>query len=279
MTPALLALALQAAPDAQGPAPVAPPPTTQPAAPAATTTPPAPAQEPPPVAEPTIPAPPPTTTTAPSQPYNYPETATSTPPASVTPLSPAIPPPNSPLNAPPTATGVPDDIKYRRLVFAGLVTLNFSIETAVPSGDFQFFLGTNLRPRKRARGGQWNTAIGYQLGLSVGHADLATLEFSSEDPNLNDFESFAPVFYHRHHITAMGHGGKRGRLYYSFGGGALIWQTTPFAVEGETRLGYVFFAPEGRRAKGVIGGQARLSGGFGGIPLPQFGLFAGAFVF
>lgn len=267
MTPALLALALQAAPAPQRPAVVAPPPTTQPAAPATAA--------PAPVAEPTVP-PAPEPAPVPSQPYNYPDS-----PAPSAPLSsPAIPPPNQPLAAPPPATGVPDDVKFRRLVFAGIVTLNFHIFTYIPSGDFQFFLGTNLRPRKGMSGKPWNTAIGYQLGLSVGIADLPTLEFSSEDPNNDgDFDFNLPLFYHRHHITAMGHGGRRGRLFYSFGGGALIFQTTPFAVEGEGKLGYVFSVQEGRRAKGVLGGQARLGAGFGGIPLPQFGLFLGLLVF
>jgi len=277
MTPALLVLALQAAPAPQRPTVVTPPPTTQPAAPVAT--PPTPAPSDPPAASPTIPPAPAT----PPQPYNYPETATPTPPAPQAPLSspPAIPPPNQPFNYPPTesAAQVPDDVKFRRLVFAAIVTVNFHIFMGVPSGDFQFFLGTNLRPRKRIGGGQWNTAVGYQLGLSVGLADLPTLEFSSEDPNSDGFEFNLPLFYHRHHITAMGHGGKRGRLFYSFGGGALIWQTTPFAVEGEGKLGYVFSVQEGRRAKGVLGGQARLGAGFGGIPLPQFGLFLGLLVF
>jgi hypothetical protein len=77
----------------------------------------------------------------------------------------------------------------------------------------------------------------------------------------------------------MGHGGRRGRLFYSFGAGAFMVGTALGGLEGEGKLGYVFSAREGRRLKGIVGGQARLGAVFNGIPLPQFGLFAGLMVF
>ncbi len=99
------------------------------------------------------------------------------------------------------------------LVFANLYGLSFNI-LADPSGDFTFFLGTNLRPRRnRARTFDWNTALGYQLTLSGrlrGHAQPS----ASPPPELREAS-----FVHRHHFTAMGYGGQSQRLFYSMGGG------------------------------------------------------------
>jgi hypothetical protein len=270
VTPALLVLALQAAP-------VGPPPTL-PATPAPAT--PAPAVTTPAVttpavttpAEPVVPPAPPATPATPAT-YNYPSSA-----------APTIPSPTTPYNYPPLPTTfakTQDELKFRRIVFANLYTLNFGVLYPIPSADFQFFLGTNLRPRKRLLGGQWNTAIGYQLTLSVGTADYSTLAIGDWDPyQNNDIDLyFIPIFFHRHHITAMGHGGARGRLFYSFGGGAFMWATQLVGVEAEGKLGYVFTRDLDRRVKGVMGGQARLGGVLGGVPLPQFGLFIGFMVF
>ncbi len=133
----------------------------------------------------------------------------------------------------------------------------------VPSGDFTLFLGTNLRPR-RGKNFDWNTALGYQVTASVGYAD---------------FYFAWGLLTHRHHITAMGYGGKRQRFYYSFGGGAFFTSTLVLGVEAEGRLGYIF-SKEQKRVKGIIGAQARLGAGFeAGFPLPQFGLFVGMMAF
>ena len=97
-----------------------------------------------------------------------------------------------------------DANKYRRLVFSNFYTLNFGI-FPVPSGDFSFFLGTNLRPRKSYLGQDWNTALGYQLTLSVGGADVL---YGSSDAVQSQFgDSFiGPLFYHRHALMAQGLG-------------------------------------------------------------------------
>src|SRR5690606_2449535 len=176
-----------------------------------------------------------------------------------------------PQNLPEGPADVPEAVSHRKLVFAGMAGLNFSVLFPVPSGDFSFFLGTNLRPRKnRARTFDWNTALGYQLTLSVGLADIMTFEFSELD--------VFGFFIHRHHLTAMGYGGKHQRLFYSLGGGVMFDFTQLVGVEGEGRLGYVFTKPE-RRVKGIVGGQGRLTGAFDGIPLPQLGVFLGFMAF
>jgi hypothetical protein len=159
------------------------------------------------------------------------------------------------------------------LVFANFYALNFGVTFPVPSGDFSFFLGTNLRPRKNfGRTWDWNTAIGYQLTLSVGGADIDAYERGR-------YRQSDAFFVHRHHLTAMGIGGEKQRLFYSLGGGAWFALEQLAGVEAEGKLGYVFSKPEGKRAKGIVGGQARLSGAFEGLPIPQFGAFIGYMIF
>lgn len=58
-----------------------------------------------------------------------------------------------------------------------------------------------------------------------------------------------------------------------------MWRSTPLALEADARLGVVLGVRRNTRIKGVVGGQARLVGVIGGVPLPQFGVFAGLFVF
>ncbi|PCC74325.1 hypothetical protein SAMN02745121_04426 [Nannocystis exedens] len=250
----------------------------QPAASAPTPTPPVAAQPAPatsgPVAAPAdaaaSPAPP--DAPAPAQPDPPSQSVQPYPPAAA-PLDPA-PLPASTTPAPPAAEGpanAPESVTHRKLVFANLYTLGFNIMSPVPSGDFTFFLGTNLRPRRnRARTFDWNTALGYQLTLSVGRADEQTFDLSPID--------YRGLFVHRHHLTAMGQGGPKQRLFYSMGGGVMFALTTIGGVEGEGRLGYVFTNPE-KRVKGVVGGQARLTAAFGGVPLLQLGPFLGFTVF
>lgn len=262
----------------------------QPAAPVSVPTPPpavAPAPQPAPAtpapvgteaSPPAAPTPAPVPAPAPAQPYAQP-----TPPQPAQPF-PTAPPdagpsvPNYPpvvTNPPPlTAEGpakTPEWVTHRKLVFANLYGLSFNIFSPIPSGDFTFFLGTNLRPRKnRARTFDWNTALGYQLTLSVGYADIPTFGLSPAN--------YQGLFVHRHHFTAMGYGGQSQRLFYSMGGGVMFALTEVSGVEGEGRLGYVFTDPA-NRVKGVIGGQARLTAVFGGVPLLQLGPFVGFMVF
>ena len=238
------------------------------------------------------------------------QTAPAAAPASTTPASPASPTTAGPTTASPTTAspsapptswylpsaapvpvtpvgseGVPESpddnaVKYRRLVFSNFYALNFGIYP-IPSGDFSFFLGTNLRPRRSSLGKDWNTAIGYQLTLSVGGADFNYGETEAVQAYFNDdFESFlGPLFYHRHALLAQGLGGRKGRFYYAMGGGAVMWRTLLVGIEGEARFGYAFWARESSRVKGIFGGQVRLGGPFDGAPLPQFGLFIGFMVF
>jgi hypothetical protein len=272
----------------------------QPAAPAPAPVPAPPAAPPPaaaqPVAQPTpptLPAEPaaPAQPAAPTQPYAQPLAQPQAPAHPTAPAQPyppaqpyaqpypsnqphAQPYPNTPLPTNNMAEGpgaLPEAVTHRKLVFANFYTLNFNILMPVPSGDFTFFLGTNLRPRKnRARTFDWNTALGYQLTLSVGYADTPTFELSPLD--------YFAFFVHRHHFTAMGYGGKSQRLFYSLGGGVMFALSQVGGVEGEARLGYVFTRPE-NRVKGVVGGQARLTAAFGGVPLLQIGPFIGFMAF
>ncbi|MBZ5716000.1 hypothetical protein [Nannocystis pusilla] len=271
LLPAVLSLALQPA------APVpAPPAAAQPAPavseqPGAQPTPPTLPAQPEAPAQPAVPAQPDAPPAAPTQPTAQPH-----PPAQPPYADQPYPPnyPNTPLPNNNVAEGpgaLPEAVSHRKLVFANFYTLNFNILTPIPSGDFTFFLGTNLRPRKnRARTFDWNTALGYQLTLSIGFADVPTFDLSPID--------YFAFFVHRHHLTAMGYGGHKQRLFYSMGAGAMFALSQIGGVEGEGRLGYVFTNPE-KRVKGIVGGQARLTAAFGGIPLLQLGPFIGFMAF
>lgn len=175
-----------------------------------------------------------------------------------------------------------EELKYRRLVFSNLYTLNMGL-FPIPSGDLSVFLGTNLRPRRSSLGTDWNTALGYQMTLSLGYADYWYGDESNAVQNDRcdefDFCNPEPIFYHRHALMAQGHGGRKGRLYYALGGGAVLWNSRLIGIEAEGRIGYVFSQREGSRVKGVLGGQARLGGAFEGVPRPQFGFFIGFMVF
>ncbi len=264
LAPLTLAL-LQAAPAAAPASPAAPAPAIVP--------PPAPATEPE-----VTPTPPPAAPVA-APVVAPPAPATSTPPPTWY-MPNAAPVPVTTVEGPTTTPDL-SELKYRRLVFSNFYTLNFGL-FPIPSGDFSFFLGTNLRPRKSTIGKDWNTALGYQLTLSVGGADLYYGEARAIQDHFdnNDFvEFFGPIFFHRHTFLAQGFGGRKGRFYYAMGAGAVMWRTVLAGVEGEARLGYAFSAREGSRVKGVFGGQMRLGGAFDGAPLPQFGLFLGFMVF
>ncbi|WAS90387.1 hypothetical protein [Nannocystis punicea] len=254
--------ALAPAPAAQ-PAPVA----VQPAAPPVPAQPAAPAQ---PYAQPTPPEQPYAQPLEPTQPYPPPSQPQGGPPNTYSPETPPATTTTPPAGVEGPANA-PESVTHRKLVFANFYALNFGILSPFPSGDFSFFLGTNLRPRKnRARTFDWNTALGYQLTLSVGLADEMSYELSPVD----DYN----IFIHRHHLTAMGYGGQKQRLFYSMGAGVAFLLSQIGGVEGEGRLGYVFSKPE-RRIKGVVGGQARITAAFGGVPLLQLGPFIGFMTF
>ncbi|WAS98073.1 hypothetical protein [Nannocystis punicea] len=163
--------------------------------------------------------------------------------------------------------------RTRRLVFANLYGLDWSVLSGarVPSGEVSLFLGGSLRPRLDPRGLAWNTALGYELSASVGGADFFTA-----------FHSWGGEYglaYHRHHFAALGYGGPHDRLFYNFGGGLLLWRTTPIALEADARLGVVLGVKRGTRVKGILGGQARVIGVLEGRITTQLGFFAGLFVF
>jgi hypothetical protein len=159
----------------------------------------------------------------------------------------------------------------RRLVVANLYGLNWSVLSGVPSGEVSAFLGSSLRTRWNRRGHPWQTALGYEISGSAGGADYFTAFYS--------WGGDYGVAYHRHHVAALGYGAKDDRLYYQFGGGLLMWRTRPLALEADVRLGIVLGVRRNTQIKGIVGGQARIVGVIGGVPLPQFGIFAGLVVF
>jgi hypothetical protein len=159
----------------------------------------------------------------------------------------------------------------RKLVFANRYSLQWSIVSPVPGGELGLFLGSSLRPRFDRRGRAWKTAVGYEFAVSVGGADRGTAFFS--------WGGNYGLVYHRHHVAALGYGGPDDRLFYQFGGGVMLWRSTLVALEAEARLGVVLGPRRHERVKGVVGGEARLVGILGGVPLPHFGVFAGLLVF
>ncbi len=159
----------------------------------------------------------------------------------------------------------------RRLVVASLYGINWSILSGVPSGEASLFLGSSLRTRWDRWGRPWKTALGYEITGSAGGADYFTAYYS--------WGGDYGAAYHRHHLAAFGYGARNDRFYYHFGGGLMIWRTVPIALEADVRLGVVLGMRRSTRIKGVVGGQARIVGVIGGVPLPQFGLFAGLFLF
>jgi hypothetical protein len=172
------------------------------------------------------------------------------------------------LQAAPSAS--PTAEAPRRLVFANRYSLQWSILSPTPSAEVGLFLGSSLRPRFDRRARPWKTALGYELALNLGGADRATAFFS--------WGGNYGLFYHRHHFVALGYGGPNERLFYQFGGGVTLWRSTPVALDADTRLGVVLGARH-RRVKGVVGGEVRIVGILGGVPLPHFGVFAGLLIF
>lgn len=159
----------------------------------------------------------------------------------------------------------------RTLVFVNRYSLQWSIVSPTPSGEIGLFLGSSLRPRFSRRGRSWKTALGYELAVNVGGADRGTAFFS--------WGGNYGLVYHRHHVAALGYGGPDDRLFFQFGGGVALWRSTPVALEAEARLGIILNKRRQDRIKGIVGGEARIVGILGGVPLPHFGLFAGLLVF
>ncbi|WP_272086858.1 hypothetical protein [Nannocystis bainbridge] len=159
----------------------------------------------------------------------------------------------------------------RKLVFANRYSVQWSIVSGVPGGELGLFLGSSLRPRFDRHNRPWKTALGYEFAVSVGGADRGTAFFS--------WGGNYGLVYHRHHVAALGYGGPGDRLFYQFGGGVMLWRSTLVALEAEVRLGVVLGARRQERVKGIVGGEARIVGILGGVPLPHFGVFAGLLLF
>jgi hypothetical protein len=137
---------------------------------------------------------------------------------------------------------------------------------ATPSGDLAIFVGAPL-VRRGIRGQASYGAIGYELTLSAGGADYAAAFLS--------FSRGVGLFYHRHHMAFYGQSRAMKRLFYTIGGGALMWRSTAVALEGDVRLGVWTRLGRRTRARGVFGGHSRLVGVLGGVPQIHLGLFAG----
>lgn len=163
-----------------------------------------------------------------------------------------------------------DSVQERRLVFSNLYTLDWSVLSGVPSGQVSVFLGSSLRTRWGRHGRAWKTALGYELSGSAGGADFYTVYYS--------WGGDYGLMYHRHHLAALGYGARDDRLFYQFAGGLLMWRYQPVALEAEARLG-VILNPRSPRLKSMVGGMTRIVSIINGTPLPQFGIFAGFFVF
>lgn len=172
--------------------------------------------------------------------------------------------------APLQGPGVGPDSE-RRLAFANLYSLGWNVLSGIPSGEVSVTLGSSLRPRFSRRGYAWRTALGYEIAGSVGGADYYAMFFS--------WGGDYGLAYHRHHLAAFGFGGRKERLYYHFGGGLLMWRSTPVALEADVRLGATFGPARNARVRGVAGGQVRIVGVLGGVPLPHLSLFVGILVF
>lgn len=160
---------------------------------------------------------------------------------------------------------------FRKLVLANTYSLHWSPLSAVPTGEAALFLGSSMRPLVGRFGRSWKSAVGYEVGVSLGGADRAT--------SILSWGGDYGVLYHRHHVAGLGYGGPKDRLFYQFGGGIMLWRTTPVALEADARLGVVLGLRNGTRTKGVVGGHVRVVGILGGVPLPHFGVFAGLFMF
>lgn len=176
------------------------------------------------------------------------------------------------LQATLTPSPVPDELTHRRLVLANTYALELGVLYPAPSGAIACFLGSDLLPRRGRQGRLWRAALGYQLTLAAGHADLAF----AESPRSR---SLSGLLTHRHALALLGRGGARGRLFYSVAAALVFGGTAPIGADAEARLGRVVGGRPGRRARAVIGGELRLGARFGGVPLPQFGVFVGVLVF
>ena len=181
--------------------------------------------------------------------------------------------PDAPRPADPSDPGAPhpDELTHRRLVFASTLALEFGARYPVPSGALAMFLGSDLRPRLDRRRRLHRAALGYQLTLALGHADLVYAESPGS-------RSLSGLVTHRHALALLGRAGPRERLFHALALAAVFAGTAPVGLDGELRLGHVFPARPGRRAHFVLGGQLRLGAPFAGPLLPQFGGFLGVLV-
>lgn len=160
----------------------------------------------------------------------------------------------------------------RRFVLSGDAALNVAI--FFPAGDLSAFLGGSLPGVTRRRSRHW-AALGARLTGTLGTMMLT--------------ESLDRLSHGvRVHFTITGAAGRRGRLAYSAGvGPALAFRHTPpahphevspFGVDVEGRLGYLFGQRPGSRLVGMVGGTLRVAVSVerhGALPLPSLGLFIG----
>lgn len=148
-----------------------------------------------------------------------------------------------------------------RFVLANTYGLGFGL-APIPSGEAALFLGGSL-PVRLWHSAHW-IALGYQGGITVGSADV------------RGFAAPASLIVHRHTLAVLGAAGPRGRLAYGVGVG-LSFPVPPWSQPGldaEARLGYMF-GRTGRRNRGIVGAQLRVSGSIEVGPWPQVGVFVG----
>ncbi len=188
-----------------------------------------------------------------------PAAVASTAPAS----TPSPPAPSRPASASPTiASDLDPSPRRRHLVFANHYGLTLGL-SQLPSFDLALFFGHAL---PTIGGGARRWAFGYQPTLTLGGADRYLGGFVT----------------HRHHLTALSHGGLRPRLHLALGGGLAVFNLLgprPAVAEIEAQVGYLFGRRlHARRLAGVIGLKARLGWNAASLekaPLPQIGAFLG----
>ena len=164
-----------------------------------------------------------------------------------------------------------DELTHRRLVLANTYALEFGVRYPVPSGVVALLLGTDLRPRLDRRRRLHRLALGYQLSLALGRADLVYAESPAN-------RGLSGLLTHRHALAMIGRAGAHGRLFHALALAAVFGGPAPVGLDGELRLGHILGARPGR-VHAVIGGQLRVGAPFAGPLLPQFGLFLGLLAF
>lgn len=161
----------------------------------------------------------------------------------------------------------------RRFVFAADAAVNAVVLLPIPSVDLSTFFGGNLPGVQRRRPLHW-AALGMRLTGSFGSVLL--------DLNIDRFNAGV-----RAHFTVTGAAGRRGRFAYSAGVGPVFGvarterahanRATPYGMDIEVRVGFLFGRNPTTRVRGVFGGMFRLTVGLerDPFPMPMLGLFIG----